>query len=208
MVPKFRFRYSFNCNKQKEMRESLFRKYFIFLLNIIVSRKMLLLYALCLSLHVHAQVRKLYGYSQALYGGAIQANDNIENKQENEKPIQPANTRYFIFAEIEKKNVVFPLQLWINKKLYQFTVDSIKQFPFILLSSNGGESLSKDTLVKSASGYILQLRNPILIKQQNIPKNIRTIVRENELVLIYQYKGKLHKFFLQHLKQVSPIFAP
>jgi hypothetical protein len=171
------------------------------------SNKIWLLFVLCISQYAEAQVSKIYGYNQYLYGGAMQMN-NTEDRPGNEKPMQSVSTRYFIFVVIEKNKTIIPQQLWIDKQLYNFTLDTIKQFPFILVSSEEGERTSKDTLVKSSAGSVIQLKNPIAAKLQIIPKSIRKMVHANALVFIYRYKGRVRKIFIQHLQQVSPIFAP
>jgi len=135
-------------------------------------------------------------------------NNNTEDKPGNEKPMPSVSTQYFIFAAIEKTKSMIPQQLWINKQLYNFTLDTIRQFPFIVLSPGRDESISKDTLVKSATGCVIQLKDLMPVKQQNIPKSIGKMVRENALVFIYLYKGRMRKIFIRHLKQLAPVYYP
>jgi hypothetical protein len=173
-----------------------------------VIRKLIVLYLLAIPATIEAQIKKLHCYKQELYGGAMQANDTVADKSGNEKTVRPANTRYFLFAEIEKKKRIVVLQLWINKKLYNFTIDTVKQFPHILLSSSGGESISRDTLVTSTQGYVIQLKNPIPAGQRSMSVNLQKIVSQNNIVLIYLYCNKKQSISLKKFKELPAIFAP
>ena len=121
---------------------------------------------------------------------------------------QSLSDQYFIFAITGKNKTMIPQQLWINQQLYNFTLDTIRLFPFILLSPGRNEGLLKDTLVKSATGCVIQLKDPIQANQQNIPESIRKMVGEYELVLIYRYKGRLRKIFVRQMKQLPPVYNP
>ena len=173
-----------------------------------ICKNILILYMSCLTLHVQAQISKIYGYHQIVYGGAMQMNDNEEDKTSNNKTKQSLSDQYFIFAVTDKNKMMIPQQLWINQQLYNFTLDTIRLLPFILRSPGRNEGLSKDTLVKSATGCVIQLKDPIQANQQNITESIRKMVDEYELVLIYLYKGRVRKIFIRKMKQLPPVYNP
>lgn len=173
-----------------------------------MNKTILILFALIVSIQLHAQVKRIYGYKQEMVGGNIKAADDIENKSGNEKSSSSATIRYFIFAEIDKGKAIIPLQLWLNKKSYSFTIDTVKTFPLIHISSDGGERILRDTLIKSTTGYIIQLKNPVQLKQQTIEKNIKKNILVNSIVFIYRYNKKTYRIFLKKLKKLTPIFVP
>ena len=161
-----------------------------------------------LSLRAQAQLNKIYGYRQLVYGGAAQMNDNPEDKALTNKAKQSISEEYFIFIVTGKNKTTVPQELWINKQRYNFTLDTVKKLPFVLLSAGRNEEVSKDTLVKFAAGCVIQLKYPTAVLQQNVPASIRKTVNENALVLTYRYKGRHSKIFIRRLKQLPPVYNP
>ena len=173
-----------------------------------MKKKLFILCTLIVSMQLHAQVKKIYGYKQDVVGGTMQVDDNTENKSSNEKPIQTERTRYFLFAEIDRKKSIIPQQLWINKKQYSFTIDTVKSFPAIRITSDGGDRIFRDTLIASANGYVIQLKDPVQIKQQHLSKNIQKNILDNSIVFIYRYHNKTYRIFLKNIKALRPLFIP
>lgn len=152
-----------------------------------------------LSLSLNAQVTKVYGYLQGIQGGAMQDRNNKQSKAE--------TARYFLFAAILKKRTVYFQQVWIKGNLYSFKPDTIKKIPFILESSNGGEMVNRDTLVKSSTQQIIQLKD--LVKKDNaiIPSKIKKLIAANDVVIVFKYRDKTSTITLRKLTSITPLFT-
>lgn len=160
-----------------------------------MRRFFLLLIILISGLVTHAQVKKLYGYAQEVNGGARQINDDPNNDKSTN------NNRYFLFAEIKKGSKVSFEQVWINGDQYAFKTDTIRNIPFVLQTSNGGELVFRDTLVRSSAGTIIQLKDLVMIKSN------KTRIMKNNVTIWYRYRNKLQSISLQKLKKIHPLFT-
>jgi hypothetical protein len=162
----------------------------------------LILFAFCTPF-VNAQVRKMYGYYQPVSGGAKMSDDlttNNSNSNDNN------DNRYFIFAEAEKGKRFSFEELWINGHSYKYRIDTIKRLPHILRTSNGGELVFTDTLVRSAKGQVIQFKD-LIITDAILTKNAKRHVTKTNVVIFYRYKGKLQCMSLKQLKPLRPLFT-
>jgi hypothetical protein len=97
-------------------------------------------------------------------------------------------------------------EVWINGHSYNFKLDTIKQLPHVLRTSNGGELVFTDTLVRSATGKVIQFTD-LVRTDAVITKNARRFVTPTNAVIFYRYKGKLQYIILKKLKQLRPLFT-
>jgi len=149
-----------------------------------------------------AQVKKIYGYSQAINGGA-RYNDDLPGSRSG---TGNENSRYFIFVEIEKgKRIVFE-ELWINGHSYNYKKDTTRQLPYVIRTSNGGDLIFTDTLVRSAKGQVIQFKD-LVRTDAVITKNTRRFVTKTNAVIFFRYKGKLQYMGLKKLKPLRPLFT-
>jgi hypothetical protein len=147
-----------------------------------------------------AQLKKIFGYVQEVDGGARQ-DDNLSANKAN-----TGNNRYFLFTEAKKRNAIFFEQVWIKGRLYNFKIDTIKAFPFIWKTSNGGELIFSDTLVRSSKEIILRLKD-LAGSDRVIAKANRNLIAKNDVVIFYRYKNGLQSITLQKLKKMRPLFT-
>jgi len=161
-----------------------------------------ILFSLCIS-NVGAQVKKIYGYSQAVSGGAKMADDLNSNSPnaENEN-----NNRFFIFAEVEKGKRIGFEEVWIKGNSYAFKTDTVKKFPFILTTSNGGELIFRDTLVRTSGYCVIQLTNLVKTNKQ-VPKNNRNLIAKNDVVIFFRHNGRMKNISLPRVKKTKPLFT-
>ena len=153
---------------------------------------------------LHAQVKKIYGFVQRAEGGAMQHN-NAENKKNDKE--EPRNERYFVFIAIKKNNPVNFQQVWIKGNLYDFKTDTVQQFPLILESSNGGELILRDTLIRSSKDQVIQLKDLARSFSARPPLHIKKIIAANSIVIVYKHKGKSSTMSSKNLDKLHPLFT-
>ena len=167
----------------------------------------LIFIACFLSAAANAQVKKIYGYVQQLNGGAMQDRNSTAQKKGRKDVTSADNGRYFLFAEVVKKKTVYFQQVWIKGNLFSFRPDTIRRIPFILESSNGGELINRDTLIKSSAQQIIQLKDPVKKNTVVVPSKIKKLVAANDVVIIFRYNGKISTISLKKLTAISPLFT-
>jgi hypothetical protein len=172
-----------------------------------MKRYFILLLLLSLSCFTKAQVIKIYCYEQAIEGGAQQER-NIQipatGNEVNEAELQK---RFFLFAELKKASPVIIEQIYIKGRLYNFKSDTIKRFPFILQTSNGGEMIFRDTLVKGSTNIIIHLKDLVPVNNKNIPSDIRKKITKSNVVIRYRLKNKIQIASLASVKNLRPLFT-
>jgi hypothetical protein len=157
---------------------------------------------LILSAAANAQIKKIYGYTQELQGGAMQGRNNIRNQS------GVSNySRYFLFAEIKKNKPVTFKQVWIKESLYTFKTDTIKKSPVILESSNGGEMILRDTLIRSSKEQIIQLKDLVKSAPAPVSLTVKKLIAANDVVIVFICKGVSTNFILKKLKTVHPLMT-
>ncbi|HAO47551.1 MAG TPA: hypothetical protein PLZ45_02425 [Ferruginibacter sp.] len=157
-----------------------------------------------ISVPAFSQVIRLYGYEQAVSGGAEKEQGFISGKEE--KPVT-GNNRYFLFAEVKKGEPVIMKNVWIKRNSFSFKTDTLKKLPYVLQNSNGGELSFRDTLVKSAGGNVIQLSALSRIDNIQMPAGLKNKVIRNELVIVFLYRKKTLTAVLKKIKRVTPLFT-
>lgn len=151
-----------------------------------------------------SQVVRLYGFEQPVSGGMGKGEPAVTGIDE-----MPAteNSRYFVFAEIKKGQSVFIKNVWIKGKAFSFKIDSVKKLPYILQTTNGGEMIFRDTLLRSARGNVIQLTS--LARLENVKSSLafRDVIMTNDVVIIFGYRKKTMTTALKKIKRVSPLFT-
>lgn len=160
-----------------------------------------------LLLYTKAQVKKIYGYVQEVNGGAMQDRNSLPAIKGGTTKVLIDNSRYFVFAAIKKNSLVTFKQIWIKGNVYDFKLDTIKKLPFVLESSNGGEMVVRDTLIRSSKEQIIQLKYLVQTGPAVVTKNARKLVLENNVVISTSYKNHLFYIALQKLSNVKPLFT-
>ena len=157
-----------------------------------------------ISNEINAQIKRIYGYVQEINGGAMQ-----ENNQPVRYPqISLDNRRYFVFAELAMGKPASFEQLWINGNLYSFKTETVRKMP-IIIQSRSGEMISRDTLLKGARPVVIQLLDLVLVPQKKriIPRNIRTLITKNEIVIVSKTRNKSYYTSLHRTVKLFPLFT-
>ena len=172
-----------------------------------MNRYFILILLLSLPCFTKAQVIKIHCYEQAIEGGAEQERD-IQvtgiGKEVNEPESQK---RFFLFAELRKASPVIIEQVYIKGRLYNFRSDTVKRFPFILQTSNGGEMIFRDTLVKSSTNIIIHLKDLVPVNNKTISSDIRKKITKGNVVIRYRLKNKIQIASLTRVKNLRPLFT-
>jgi len=151
-----------------------------------------------------AQIKKIHGFVQHIEGGAMQ--DNNAESRNNDK-VKAGNERYFVFIEIKKHSPVNFQQVWIKGNLYNFKTDTIRKFPLIVESSNGGELILRDTLIRSTKEEVIQLKDLTRSFGARPPLHIKKITAANSIVIVYKHKGKGSTASSKNLDKLHPLFT-
>jgi len=154
-----------------------------------------------------AQVKKIHGYVQYINAGTRQVDNILKSQAGEENMITSGTARYFLFLEIKSGKTVSIEAVWIKGSQFNFKTDTIKQLPFVLKSSNGGEIVFVDTLVRSAEGNIIRLTGLVKTDNDVIPANIKRKIAENDVLIIFKCRKKLHSKAILQLRTLNPIFA-
>jgi len=151
-----------------------------------------------------AQIKKIHGFVQHIEGGAMQ--DNNAESRNNDK-VKAGNERYFVFIEIKKHSPVNFQQVWIRGHLYDFKIDTIRKFPLVMQSSNGGELILRDTLIRSTQEQVIQLKDLTRSFGAKPTLNIKKIIAANSIVIVYKHKGKSSTVASKKLDKLHPLFT-
>jgi hypothetical protein len=172
--------------------------------NIFMKKNILLIGTLFFIGTLHAQVKKVYGFVQHTQGGAIQ-DDKTGNK--NYAKEKTGDERYFVFIEIKKNTTACIQQVWIKGIAYTFKPDTIRKFPVIHESPNGGEMIPRDTLIKSSREQVIQLMNLTRSNAVKALSNTKRMIAANSIVIIYKSKGKTSAVPLKNLTELHALFT-
>ena len=153
--------------------------------------------------YANAQVYKLFGFTQNVFGGAAKAPP--VNKTGHDQPEQAGESRYFIYADTKPGNPVKFNQLWINRKSYSCNAVSVAT-PVILPSSDPG-IFRNDTLIKSYSGSLMKLEYQPTGKISNLNKQLRKLLDQNDVVLVYKIQNRNLYAVLKKMKMLHPLFT-
>jgi hypothetical protein len=160
-----------------------------------------------LSAGSHAQVKEIVGYIQYINAGTRQVDHIPKSQAGEENMISSGTARYFLFLEIKNGKTVSVEEVWIKGSRFNFKTDTIKQLPFVLKSSSGGEMVFTDTLVRSADGTIIRLTDLVKTDNALIPGNIKNKIVGNDAVIVFKCRKKLHSKTIRQLNTLNPIFA-
>lgn len=172
-----------------------------------MKRYFILILLLSLPCFTKAQVIKIYCYEQAIDGGAQQERDIQVTGIGKEEKETESHKRFFLFIELRKTSPVIIEQVYIKGRLYNVKPDTIKRLPFILQTSNGGEMVFRDTLVKGSTNMIIHLNNLVPVNNKTISSAIRKKITKGNVVIRYRSKNKIQITSLARVKNLRPLFT-
>ena len=147
---------------------------------------------------------KLYGYAQPVIGGvpSIQHPDEKENTLSSKKN---RRANYFIYLVYPKILPIHPVELWLKGKAYNIDVRPAKT-PVQVVYDNGDFEPEKIILVPATKDTCVQLLiNSLPLKSTTIK---RSLIENNELVVVYKLKGKFYSKTLKKLKELRTASLP
>lgn len=148
---------------------------------------------------------KLYGYKQAVSGGAPPSRTITEGGQQiSTAPIKPRNN-YWMYLVMPGKTAIKPTELFLNGKRYRVQWNKVDSTKVTFTNEDAPMGAAKSTiLVPQTSGTIisLTLAEAVNCKPTAAQKKLLT----NELVVGYVVKGKKYYTTLKNLSKLQPAF--
>jgi hypothetical protein len=162
---------------------------------------------LALSLIVFGQkqpILKVFAYSQASLKG-VRPGGGVEEGGTEIKQVPAQHINYYFYIEYASKKKFFVSALWINRKSFQIKADTIRQTPVEIIST--GKS-KKTVLVPATKNKILLLipgaeKNSVT----KLSASLKKLVSKNEMVIVYEWKGKIYYYAISKIKLLEPVAA-
>jgi hypothetical protein len=148
---------------------------------------------------------KVYAYSQAVLPGTKPpvsiSEGGIEIKHAAEQKMN-----YYLYVELKKNSSVKIISMWLNGKSYSFNTEPVNNTPVELKSDD--PSANVITLVPATVNTVVLLSPG----KENIPAKkpaawLKKPVSASELVLVYQWKGKLWYAAVSKITALKPAAA-
>jgi hypothetical protein len=160
-------------------------------------KKGLLFFTLLISCASFGQpVIKLYGYSQVRTPGMVRERDPANPS----KQTANAAIAYYLYFASPASAQVRPADLWIRGKAYSITQADIIASP-----------------VRSPAGEVLVAKTSLRVRelkydkessiQKLLPSWLRKMIKENDLVISYFWKGKKYYKALKKIKELEIVFG-
>jgi hypothetical protein len=150
-----------------------------------------------------APILKVYAYSQVVLPGARKNNAVEENgteiKQEAVKKIN-----YFFYAEQKKSAIIKVTAIWIQGEKYTAKTEGKLIIPVEIASA---ETKKIILMPASENKFILILPGEAATKGLKPSGALKKMIKESELVVAYQWKGKLWYFQVKKIKEIEPVAA-
>ena len=153
----------------------------------------------CVLSNANAQIIKIIGFEQRIEGGASEVNSHQSAANHTE-----SNSRYFIFAEVNKNYRIIFYRMWIKGELFNCMPENVS-LPFVVPSEDPA-LFPNDTLVKKISGTILKLNYTRV--QENKAAGIQKPVSTKEVVLLYHLNNKTGYATLKSLIRIHTLHTP
>lgn len=143
---------------------------------------------------------KVYGYSQNFVPGMVKQND-VPDENGGQPAASPrVHTNFYIYISTASTVSISPAAIWIAGKWDTITGLQVVKTPVI------NEVPAKKQLVAATTKIVRQvsigdtLRKPIILSS-----GLRKKINENELVIIYIWKGKKYYAALKKLVVLDPV---
>lgn len=147
---------------------------------------------------------KLYGYSQAVFGGAAKTRDVVDGLTKNDvpPPARPKNNfNFFIYLETSATDIQVQ-EVWVKQKAYAPKEVVVVASPVVL--RHEVNAMQPDTLVHPTSRKVLQvtLGQPL---EPTVPAPEQKKIAGNELVVRCVVNGKHRYYALPSIKNLRPV---
>jgi hypothetical protein len=152
-----------------------------------------------------APVVKMYAYIQHVLPGT-KRNVIVD---ENGNTIEPATQKkmnYFFYAEKKKSETIKIAGIWMYGKKYLARYDNVAATPVEIFKGTSSNDSNKITLIPDADNEFVQiLPGPTTTKGAKLSGYLKKMVQQNDLVLIYLWKGKTWYFPVKKIKNLSSV---
>lgn len=139
---------------------------------------------------------KLYGYSRTHSPGTVRAKDPSASTT----PPRKLVIDYYLFWGIDPSYKIQPSEAWLHGQRYKIKSVLPVHTPFYLPDSNFS--------IPKTSSKVLELKpdeKPAI--DQNQPAWLKKVIKENEMVIIYTWKGKKYYKALKKIKRLEPVLG-
>jgi len=151
-------------------------------------------------------VLKIYAYSQPVRPGILpKTADQMGNV------ITPAVKpvyNYFLYAENLKKDPVYISDIWLDSLHFPVTTENVNSKPVIFQRYNESDQLDTLILVPQTTHDIFRINPGSATEEEKVKnKKLRNLIRDNELIIGYLFKGKKSYRAVKKLNPLPPNIA-
>ena len=165
-------------------------------------KKLYLSFILLVTISAFAQPSvKIYAYSQRTTPGMIPVDENGNPRRVGE------SLNYFIYAAFSPSFTIRFDGIWINGLGYSVQASKVGKTPVTIINNNIPTNPETTTLVPATKLSVISLQ-PIE-PTGNVLKTawFRDMIKRNELVISYYYKGKKYFQPVRKIKALPPVFG-
>jgi len=164
----------------------------------------LILYVFAFTTNSAAQVKKVYAYKQASIPGNIISTDDNDIKEKNgAKQTEPKqNFNYWFYVTIPNNQKVTITGLWIDGQQFAIKSETVTNLPVKKIINTGLEKNDTTTMVPLTGNKVLLIYPGA--QKTGDSKYALNFARQNELVIRYTWKGKIHYSTVKKIKELTP----
>jgi hypothetical protein len=171
-----------------------------------MKKKLVVFTFLITSVIIHGQPTvKIFAFEQQSHPGTVPA----AVKDENGNPIQKAaaKTNYFIFLSFKKNYVIKPVQIFIKGFSFAMdTVTEVEKTPVEYTNRTIPDNPHKTTLVPKTSNKVIKIDPTESVEPVENGAHIKNLIKANDVVITYVWKGKEYFVTEKKIKELDPIF--
>jgi hypothetical protein len=148
-------------------------------------------------------VKKIHAYKQASLPGILPRLPGDDSNKERAGRKETFN--YFIYLEVLKKENITLLSVFLSGKEVKIKPDTITTLPVIKMINTGASVNDTIILIKATKNRVVMI-TPSGEAKSNLPlsANHTKIIKENELVLFYSWKGKKYYKAVKKMMVLAP----
>lgn len=149
-------------------------------------------------------VKKVYAYKQAVIPGIVPRFEENEIKFPGKE--RKENFNYWFYLELRKSKKIAVTGLWINGKELELKAESVNSMPVKKIIYSGASN--NDTIIMMPF-----TRNKVMFvfpsatsenKSTSQTEKSAALIKTNELVIRYEYKGKIYFASVAKIKVLPP----
>lgn len=149
---------------------------------------------------------KTFAFAQSVTPGARPQTGVEENGTEVKVPVKE-RLSYFMYAEQLRSTDIRMVSVWIKGKSYSVKADTVAKSPVEMVAGEGTETQNL-TLVPATRNKLWILTPGQAIQKPATPSTtLRNLIRKNEMVLVYRWKGKLWYSTVKKITALPPVLA-